>query len=73
MQIYFSENNTIVGATIQSYLLEKSRVVSLAENERSFHIFYALIASKQTGLLSPNNYKYLSESKCYEATGLNDA
>jgi myosin heavy subunit len=31
VQIYFAKNNTIVGANINSYLLEKSRVVATAE------------------------------------------
>ena len=30
--IYFSDDNTIKGATIKSYLLEKSRVTSISEN-----------------------------------------
>ena len=32
----------ILGATMQNYLLEKSRVVEPAKKERSFHIFYAM-------------------------------
>jgi myosin heavy subunit len=31
VQIYFAKDNTIVGANINSYLLEKSRVVATAE------------------------------------------
>jgi len=45
VQIFFDKNNTIMGANINSYLLEKSRVVATAEKERNFHVFYALIAS----------------------------
>ena len=32
----------ILGATMENYLLEKSRVVEPAKKERSFHIFYAM-------------------------------
>ena len=32
VQIFFGSDNTIKGATIISYLLEKSRVVSVAQN-----------------------------------------
>ena len=72
VQIYFSGDNTIVGASINSYLLEKSRVVSAAEKERSFHIFYCLIASGTTDLQKATHYNYLSRSKCYEAAGIDD-
>ncbi|KFM24157.1 Myosin-2 heavy chain [Auxenochlorella protothecoides] len=42
--IHFDDRHAIAGATIQTYLLEKSRVVSHAVGERSFHAFYQLCA-----------------------------
>lgn len=33
----------ILGATTENYLLEKIRVVDPSKNERSFHIFYAML------------------------------
>ena len=43
VKLFFDINNNskILGATIDNYLLEKSRVVSISKNERGFHIFYA--------------------------------
>jgi myosin heavy subunit len=41
--IYSSENETeLIGAQMESYLLEKSRVVTVGDRQRSFHIFYAM-------------------------------
>ncbi|XP_013408148.1 unconventional myosin-XIX-like [Lingula anatina] len=43
IQLQFQRNGQILGASIQTYLLEKTRVVHQAENERNFHIFYQML------------------------------
>ena len=43
IRIEFSRSGQIAGAFIDWYLLEKSRVVKLNHNERSYHVFYQLI------------------------------
>uniref|UniRef100_A0A4W3K7E4 Myosin VC n=1 Tax=Callorhinchus milii TaxID=7868 RepID=A0A4W3K7E4_CALMI len=44
-EISFDNRYRIIGANMRTYLLEKSRVVFQAENERNYHIFYQLCAS----------------------------
>jgi myosin-5 len=73
VQIFFGGDNTIKGANIISYLLEKSRVVSVAPNERTYHAFYALAASGSYGVKKPQHYKYLNQSECYTASNIDDA
>ncbi|KAG6654818.1 hypothetical protein CIPAW_05G171900 [Carya illinoinensis] len=78
IEIHFSETGKISGANIQTFLLEKSRVVQCTEGERSYHIFYQLCAGapaalrEQINLKSADEYKYLRQSDCYSITGVND-
>ncbi|KAL1135171.1 hypothetical protein V6Z11_A12G156300, partial [Gossypium hirsutum] len=79
IEIHFSETGKISGAKIQTFLLEKSRVVQCAEGERSYHIFYQLCAGaprtlrEKLNLKDVNEYKYLNQSNCYAITGMDDA
>ncbi|XP_010523208.1 PREDICTED: myosin-1-like [Tarenaya hassleriana] len=79
IEIHFSETGKISGAKIQTFLLEKSRVVQCAEGERSYHIFYQLCAGaspelrEKLNLMSAHQYKYLRQSNCYSINGIDDA
>jgi myosin protein heavy chain len=79
IEVQFNSAGYISGAKIQSYLLEKSRVVFQAERERTFHIFYQLLAGaspeerKSMFLGPPDSYFYLNQSGCYDVQGINDA
>ncbi|KAJ6774895.1 P-LOOP NUCLEOSIDE TRIPHOSPHATE HYDROLASE SUPERFAMILY PROTEIN [Salix purpurea] len=79
IEIHFSETGKISGAKIQTFLLEKSRVVQCMEGERSYHIFYQLCAGaspklrEKISLKIASEYKYLRQSNCYTITGVDDA
>lgn len=45
IEIDFNSKFNIIGANMRTYLLEKSRVVFQAPDERNYHIFYQLCAS----------------------------
>ncbi|XP_063759557.1 myosin-10 isoform X1 [Eleginops maclovinus] len=66
IRVNFDVTGYIVGANIETYLLEKSRAIRQAKDERTFHIFYYLLAGAgehlRTDLLLENfsNYRFLS-------------
>ncbi|RUS82402.1 hypothetical protein EGW08_009854 [Elysia chlorotica] len=47
IQLQFHRNGTILGGVIQTYLLEKTRVVHQRQGENNFHIFYQLLALQE--------------------------
>eukprot|EP00818_Percolomonas_sp_WS_P008469 CAMPEP_0117441274 /NCGR_PEP_ID=MMETSP0759-20121206/3551_1 /TAXON_ID=63605 /ORGANISM="Percolomonas cosmopolitus, Strain WS" /LENGTH=1285 /DNA_ID=CAMNT_0005233125 /DNA_START=408 /DNA_END=4265 /DNA_ORIENTATION=- len=44
IKLQFDRDGVILGATIVQYLLERSRVIAPGPNERSYHIFYQMLA-----------------------------
>lgn len=69
-------NKKILGASITKYLLEKTRVTTVAEGERNYHIFYHFIKgckelSKYGISEDPKTYKFL-DSDCINVAGVKD-
>ncbi|KAG8658067.1 hypothetical protein MANES_03G116600v8 [Manihot esculenta] len=79
IEIHFSTEGKICGAKIQTFLLEKSRVVQLAKGERSYHIFYLLCAGapsilrERLNLKMASEYNYLNQSECLVIDGVDDS
>ncbi|XP_063909562.1 myosin heavy chain 95F isoform X1 [Zophobas morio] len=65
MEVHFDKSLHVAGGHISHYLLEKSRICSPQGDERSYHIFYMMMAGapeslrKQLGLTKPDDYNYL--------------
>ncbi|XP_077944664.1 unconventional myosin-Vb isoform X6 [Gasterosteus aculeatus] len=79
IEIGFNRQYRIIGANMRTYLLEKSRVVFQAEDERNYHIFYQLCASaslpeyKDLCLASAEDFTFTSMGENIFIEGVNDA
>merc|ERR1712142_668954 len=68
IRIHFQSSGKLSGADIENYLLEKSRVVDQASEERGYHIFYNVMSDyvpylKEMCKLSNDIYDYKWQSK----------
>ncbi|XP_071860551.1 myosin heavy chain isoform X29 [Bombus fervidus] len=50
IRIHFGPTGKLAGADIETYLLEKARVISQQALERSYHIFYQMMSGSVPGL-----------------------
>ncbi|XP_065335143.1 unconventional myosin-XV isoform X4 [Cloeon dipterum] len=77
LDVHFKQG-VIVGAKITEYLLEKSRIVTQAQDERNYHIFYEMLKGlnaeekEKYGLLTAEKYFYLNQGGSCEIDGKND-
>ncbi|XP_030554858.1 myosin heavy chain, muscle isoform X5 [Drosophila novamexicana] len=63
IRIHFGPSGKLAGADIETYLLEKARVISQQSLERSYHIFYQIMSGAVAGVkeicgLTDNIYDY---------------
>ncbi|XP_073786131.1 unconventional myosin-Va isoform X14 [Danio rerio] len=79
IEIGFDKKYHIIGANMRTYLLEKSRVVFQADEERNYHIFYQLCASahlpefKALKLGKANDFHYTKQGRNPVIDGVDDA
>ena len=85
--LLFSSDATLQGSRIETFLLEKARLTSQTKNERNYHIFYMLCASRLTrnnigtrseatavpGLKAADEYALLRQGDCQAVAGIDDA
>ncbi|XP_033038086.1 myosin XVB isoform X6 [Trachypithecus francoisi] len=75
----YLQQGVVVGASVSHYLLETSRVVFQAQAERSFHVFYELLAGldsierERLSLQGPETYYYLNQGQACRLQGKEDA
>ncbi|XP_062298479.1 unconventional myosin-Va isoform X2 [Scomber scombrus] len=78
IEIGFDTRFRIIGANMRTYLLEKSRVVFQADEERNYHIFYQLCASshlpefKNLKLSNANDFLYTRQGRSPVICGVDD-
>jgi len=79
IELKFDRRGHLLGAAIQTYLLEKVRLPSQGPGERSFHIFYQICKALNAGKLDPKfglteceDYRYLNQGDCFSLTHVDD-
>jgi myosin-5 len=78
IEVCFSKKLGLLGAQIRTYLLEKTRVITQSADERNYHVFYQLVASrdrseiKDLELASPDYFYYLNQGDCPVIVGVDD-
>ncbi|KAB7505344.1 Unconventional myosin-Vb [Armadillidium nasatum] len=80
IELDFTKSYHIMGANMRTYLLEKSRVVFQASEERNYHIFYQLCAAAPSHenlshlkLDDSVAFHYLNQGGSPEIEGIDDA
>ncbi|EFB17613.1 hypothetical protein PANDA_009963, partial [Ailuropoda melanoleuca] len=79
IRIHFGATGKLASADIETYLLEKSRVIFQLKAERNYHIFYQILSNKKPELLdmllvtnNPYDYAFVSQGEVSVAS-INDS
>lgn len=78
LEISFDNKNLICGARIQTFLLERSRLVYQDQNERNYHIFYQMVSGLEKRLKNKlyltrvQDYHYLNQGQTASIEGVDD-
>ncbi|XP_064478725.1 unconventional myosin-XV-like isoform X2 [Ornithodoros turicata] len=78
LEVFFKDG-VITGANTKNYLLEKSRIVTQASEERNYHVFYELLVGlgaqekEKFGLQTADKYFYLNQGGSIEIPCKDDA
>ncbi|KAI8976912.1 chitin synthase [Pilobolus umbonatus] len=78
-EVQFNERGRILGTKILTYQFDKSRVTHIAPNERTYHVFYSLLAGttleEKTALhinFKPDYFSYLNQTTTISSPGWSD-
>ncbi|XP_033024738.1 myosin-7 isoform X1 [Lacerta agilis] len=70
IRIHFGATGKLASADIETYLLEKSRVINQLKAERNYHIYYQILSNKKPELLdmmlvtnNPYDYAFISQGE----------
>eukprot|EP00055_Hartaetosiga_balthica_P015565 m.92745 g.92745 ORF g.92745 m.92745 type:complete len:1216 (+) comp8899_c1_seq1:183-3830(+) len=78
VELHFNRNALVVGAHIEHYLLEKSRIIQQSDKERNYHVFYRICKGAPESMRSTFNlgsvdsYNYLKNGITGEIKFLDD-
>ena len=79
MKVDFDASFRIQGCEIVNYLLEKTRVVNAAMDERNYHIFYQLIKGTEANMKRRlhlgelEDYRYIAHTGCTTIPDIDDS
>uniref|UniRef100_A0A667XJV8 Myosin-7 n=1 Tax=Myripristis murdjan TaxID=586833 RepID=A0A667XJV8_9TELE len=75
IRIHFDTRGKLASADIETYLLEKSRVIFQLKAERDYHIFYQILSNKKPEILemllitnNPYDYAFISQGETQVAS-----